>query len=111
MVSEDKELISIFSTTGSSGAGFVVLLDAEGSEKGLCSPWKGRSLFLCRSLFLPAEFSFATLSTGISGIGCDLVMYGSAFHKSASLCFPYMQTFLTKTLSPGSSIAYLTFSP
>ena len=78
-VSEHEELVSMFSTTESSGAGFVVLLDAEGSEKGLGSPWKGRSIFLCRSLYLPAEFSFSTLNTGISGIGCDLIIW---------LCFP-----------------------
>ena len=32
-VSEHEELVSILSTTGSSGAALVVLLDAEGSEK------------------------------------------------------------------------------
>ena len=30
----------MFSTTESSGAGIVVLLGVEGSEKGLSSPWK-----------------------------------------------------------------------
>ena len=37
-VSKHEELVSILSTTGSSGAGLVVLLAAEGSEKGLGSP-------------------------------------------------------------------------
>ena len=71
---------------------------------------RGKAGAYIRSLNLPAEFSFSTLNTGISGIGCYLIMYGSASHKSASVCFPCMPTFLTKTLSPGSSTAYFTFS-
>ena len=67
-VSEHEELVSMFSTTESSGAGFVVFLDKEGSKKGLGSPWKGRSIFLCRSVNLPLEFSFSTLNTGTSGM-------------------------------------------
>ena len=43
-VSEHEELVTIISTTGSSGAGFVVLLDAEGSDIGLGSPWKGKHI-------------------------------------------------------------------
>ena len=38
----------MFSITESSGAGIVVVLGAEGSEKGLSSPWKHR---------LPSPFS------------------------------------------------------
>ena len=103
-VSEHEGLVSL-SIIESSGAGVVVFLGEECSEKGLGSPWKGISIFLCRSLNLPEELSFSTLSTGISGIGCDLMIYGSAFHRSASLCFPCIPTFLTQTLSPGSRTA------
>ena len=71
-VSKYKEIlvVSLFFTTKSSDAGGVVLLGVEGSGKGLGSSWKGRSIFMCRSLNLPAEFSFLTLNTCISGMGC-----------------------------------------
>ena len=85
-VSDNEEQVSIFSSTESFGAGIVVLLGAEGSENGLESPWKSRSILLCRSLNVPIEFSFSTLNIGISGIGCDLIIYGSASHRSASVC-------------------------
>ena len=39
-VSEHEELVSLFSTIESSGAGVVVFLCEEGSEKELDSPWK-----------------------------------------------------------------------
>ena len=84
-VSEHDELVSLFPTIF--GAGVVAFLGVEGSEKGLGSPWKGRSIFLCWSLNLPEEFSFSTLNTGTSGMGCDLMIYGSASHRSAGLCF------------------------
>ena len=46
-VSEHEGLVSL-STIVSSGADVVLFLGEEGSEKGLGSPWKGRSIFLCR---------------------------------------------------------------
>ena len=46
-VSEHEGLVSL-STIVSSGAGVVLFLGEEGSEKELGSPWKGRSKLLCR---------------------------------------------------------------
>ena len=44
-VSEHEELVSL-SSIKSFGGGVAVFLDDEDSEKGLGSPWKGRSIFL-----------------------------------------------------------------
>ena len=46
-VSEHEELVSLFSNFETSGVGVVVFLGVEPSKKGLGSPWKGRSIFLC----------------------------------------------------------------
>ena len=60
-VSEHEKLVSL-STIESSGAGVAVLFGEEGSEKGLSSQWKSRSIFMCRSLNIPAEFLFQLLT-------------------------------------------------
>ena len=43
VIAELEELVSMFSTI------VLSLLGVESSEKGLCSPWKGKNLFLCKT--------------------------------------------------------------
>ena len=57
-------------------------------RKDLAAHGKAEAYSCAGFLNLPEEFSFSTLNTGISGMCCDLVIYGSASDRSASFCFP-----------------------
>ena len=65
-------------------------------------------MFLCKVPHDSPEFSFWTLYTGTSGLGIDITTQGCCYHLAANLCLPWRPTFLTRTLSPTSSLLSLT---